>query len=106
MLQDGRTKDVFRELDGFLVLMSVLSTIQNRSDSLVVEPEEQVLAEVIQSTRLVFMIASEAMHEYPENDEYFRVSDFLRCAVIDVLTCVQESRRIRAIGRCHAWPRI
>jgi len=75
MLQDACTKDVFRELDGFVVLMSVLSTIQAvASEGLVIEPEEQVLAEGLQSTRLVFMIASEAMHQHSENTEYFNVS--------------------------------
>lgn len=73
MLQDGCTKDVFRELDGFLVLMSVLSTIQSQQGP-VVEPEEQVLSEVLESTRLVFMIVSDAMHKHSENAEYFKVS--------------------------------
>jgi len=73
MLQDGCTKDVFRELDGFLILTSVLSTIHTVYDGPVIEPEEQVLAEVLESTRLVFMIVSEAMIEHSENAEYFRV---------------------------------
>jgi hypothetical protein len=74
MLQDACTKDVFRELDGFVVLMSVLSTVQATSRGPVIEPEEQILADELQSTRLVFMIASEAMHEHVENTEYFNVS--------------------------------
>ncbi|KAG6860352.1 hypothetical protein C0995_012421, partial [Termitomyces sp. Mi166 len=39
--QDAGTKDVFRELDGFLILMSLLSNAQNRSNSLVATPPEQ-----------------------------------------------------------------
>jgi hypothetical protein len=74
MLQDTCTKDVFRELDGFVVLMSVLSMVQVTREGPVVEPEEQVLAEELRCTRLVFMIASEAMHEHVENTEYFNVS--------------------------------
>ncbi|GLB40924.1 putative WD40 repeats [Lyophyllum shimeji] len=71
-LQDAHTKDVFRELDGFLILMSLLSNIQDRSNSLVVEPEEQVLSEVLESTRLIFTNLSEAMNDHTENAEYFR----------------------------------
>lgn len=74
MLQDGRTKDVFRELDGFVVLMSVLSGVRDNSGGFVVEPEEQVSEEATQATRLVFMITSEAMQEHAENAEFFRVS--------------------------------
>jgi hypothetical protein len=42
------TKDVFKDIDGFLYLMSVLSTIQDRPTELAVdEPETQVLQETI-----------------------------------------------------------
>ncbi|KAF9002530.1 hypothetical protein BDQ17DRAFT_1357028 [Cyathus striatus] len=60
VLQDSCTKDVFREMDGFLVLMSVLSTIYDMEDG---EGE---------GARLVFMILSETMYEHQENLEYFR----------------------------------
>lgn len=74
MLQDGRTKDVFREMDGFVVLMSVLSSIRDGSTGgMIVEPEEQVQQEVVQATRIVFMITSEAMFNHPENAAFFRV---------------------------------
>lgn len=73
MVQDRHTKDVFREMDGFLVLMSVLAGIWD-ANALVVEPEPQLLYEVTEGTRLVFENMSEAMHEHPENAEYFRVS--------------------------------
>ncbi|KAF5370942.1 hypothetical protein D9615_009793 [Tricholomella constricta] len=72
LLQDAHTKDVFRELDGFLILMSLLSNIQDRTSSLVVEPEEQVLSEVLKGTRLIFTNLSEAMSDHAENAEYFR----------------------------------
>ena len=71
MLQDACTKDVFREMDGFLVLMSVLSTIhptfsqETRADT--------AGAELLESTRLVFMILSEALHKHNENAQYFKV---------------------------------
>ncbi|KAF8154493.1 hypothetical protein B0H34DRAFT_660452 [Crassisporium funariophilum] len=73
MLQDACTKNIFRELDGFLCLMSVLSTIQDRpNDTVVVEPEAQVMEETVECTRWVFVILSEAMKDYQENSEYFR----------------------------------
>ncbi|KAG5653218.1 hypothetical protein H0H81_001695 [Sphagnurus paluster] len=75
--QDAHTKDVFRELDGFLILMSLLSNIQDRSGSLVVEPEEQVLSEVLESTRLIFMNLSEAMNDHAENAAYFQSQDIV-----------------------------
>ncbi|KAG5645386.1 hypothetical protein DXG03_006339 [Asterophora parasitica] len=72
LLQDAHTKAVFRELDGFLILMSLLSNIQDRSSALVVEPEEQVLDEVLEGSRLVFTNISEALNDHAENVEYFR----------------------------------
>ncbi|KAK7049866.1 Beige protein-like 1 [Paramarasmius palmivorus] len=76
MLQDAITKEVFRELDGFLVLMSTLSTTETRpqASSPVSEPEEQVLADAIEGIRLVFMVASEAMYDHAENTDYFNTS--------------------------------
>ena len=74
MLQDACTKDIFKEMDGFLYLMSVLSSIQDRPTGVaVVEPEGQVLQETIQCTRWVFLIFSEAMKNHHANTEYFRV---------------------------------
>ena len=100
LVQDPRTKDVFRELDGFLVLMSVLSTVQEQPSSgsapgpssspIVVvsdgdryaggddddDGEEPVLVDVVERTRLVFMILSQAMYGHPLNAEWFRVGCF------------------------------
>ncbi|KAF9006328.1 hypothetical protein BDZ89DRAFT_1144797 [Hymenopellis radicata] len=67
MLQDARTKEVFRELDGFIMLMSLLSTLLVAQEGPIHEPEEQILLEVLESIRLVFMIVSDAIHDYPEN---------------------------------------
>ncbi|KAF9466003.1 hypothetical protein BDZ94DRAFT_1252774 [Collybia nuda] len=93
LLQDGHTKDVFRELDGFLILMSVLSSIRDGSSALVVEPEEQVLEEVLEGTCFVFMSMSEAMNEHLENATYFRnvvgyesLADAIRGLVSDTKT--------------------
>lgn len=53
--------------------MSVLSTLQTTREGLVMEPEERVLSEVQECSRLVFMLASEAMRDHKENSDYFRV---------------------------------
>jgi len=73
MLQDDHTKNIFRELDGFLILMSLLSNIQDRPHKGIVEPEEQVLLDVFETIRLIFVNLAEAMNEHLENSEYFRV---------------------------------
>ncbi len=54
--------------------MNVLSTIQSCNDGPVREPDEQVLLEVLETIRMVFMIVSDAISDHPENAEYFRVS--------------------------------
>lgn len=71
MLQDACTKDVFREMDGFLVLMSVLSTIHPTFSK--ETREEAAGSELLEATRLVFVILSEALHKHNENVVYFRV---------------------------------
>jgi hypothetical protein len=54
--------------------MSVLSTVQTAREGPVIEPEDQVLSDVQECSRLVFTLASEAIHEHKENSDYFRVS--------------------------------
>lgn len=53
--------------------MSVLSTLQMTREGPVMEPEERVLSEVQECSRLVFMLASEAVRDHKENSDYFRV---------------------------------
>ncbi|KAL0958994.1 hypothetical protein HGRIS_014308 [Hohenbuehelia grisea] len=89
MTQDGCTKDVFRELDGFLLLINVLSMSQLASPGPVVEPEEQVVNRALENARLAFTIASEAMYDHAENTEFFRTSvgyHSLADAIIPLLT--------------------
>jgi hypothetical protein len=76
MQQDAHTKDVFRELDGFLTLMSLLSSVQDRPHTVVVEPEEQVLLQVLETVRLIFVNLAEATNDHLENSEYFRVRSY------------------------------
>lgn len=72
MLQDACTKDVFRELDGFLTIISTLSTLNAPRQGPIAEPEEQVRAEMLEGTHLIFSIASEAMYDHEENSEFFQ----------------------------------
>ncbi|KAJ6464029.1 beach-domain-containing protein [Mycena sanguinolenta] len=67
MMQDAsaRTKDVFREMDGFVILMSALSTAHDRTGGGGVE-------ETIECSRLAFIIASDAITDHPENALYFQ----------------------------------
>lgn len=82
MLEDTCTKDVFREMDGFLVIINILSTLRMyREESLTTEREEQVLSETIEIARLVFVIVSEAMSDDEINSQYFEV-----CHIIFICT--------------------
>ncbi|KAF4607270.1 hypothetical protein EYR38_001331 [Pleurotus pulmonarius] len=74
MLQNSCTKDVFRELDGFLFLIKALSTTQLQSNGPVIEPEDQLVERAIQTARLVFAILRDAMKDHPGNATYFRTS--------------------------------
>ncbi|KAF9014685.1 beach-domain-containing protein [Hymenopellis radicata] len=94
MLQDARTKEVFRELDGFIMLMSVLSTLRVAQEGPIHEPEEQILLEVLESIRLVFMIVSDAIHDYPENAEYFKESVGFKSLSLAIRDLVSDKRTV------------
>ncbi|KAF7343336.1 hypothetical protein MVEN_01765900 [Mycena venus] len=68
MMQDvpGATKDVFREMDGFVGLMSALSTAHERNGT------EESISETIECSRLAFMITSDAITDHAENADYFK----------------------------------
>lgn len=74
LLQDPVTKDVLRELDGFLALIGALAALHAPRQGPVAEPEEQVVEEMMEGARLVFAIVSEAMWEHEVNKRYFEVS--------------------------------
>ena len=109
MLQDACTKDVFREMDGFLMLMSVLSTI-HPTFSQETTRGESAGTELLEVTRLTFLILSEALHKHNENVEHFKVS----ARAIFIPTCVSREdvsvtntiivdlRRLRIFLASHA----
>lgn len=83
MQQDAVTKDIFREMDGFLSLMSVLASLSTgmaKSEELatpetpiLVEPPLQLEETTQECVKLVLMVLSEAMEGSVENEVYFRV---------------------------------
>ena len=93
MLEDAATKDVFREMDGFLVVMSVLSTLQAVDD-------EVAKTEVLEATRLAFVMLSESLEDHADNQEYFKVCiDWgTRPCLIDV----QNSVGFESLGEAMA----
>jgi hypothetical protein len=61
-------------MDGFLAIINILSTLCTyREENLTTERREQVLGEIIEAARLVFVIVSEAMYEDENNSQYFEV---------------------------------
>jgi hypothetical protein len=61
-------------MDGFLAIINILSTLCTyREENLTTERREQVLGEIIEAARLVFVIMSEAMYEDENNSQYFEV---------------------------------
>jgi len=89
MLEDACTKEVFRELDGFLAIINILSTLRMcREECLSTEREEQALSEIIEAARLVFVIASEAMSDDEMNSQYFEV-----CHIIPVRPVLMPFQR-------------
>ena len=63
--QNACTKDVFREMDGFLVLINLFTTVDMGEPS-----TEQVLEQL----RLTFSILSAVLKQHATNMDYFRVS--------------------------------
>ncbi|KAF8962103.1 beach-domain-containing protein [Flammula alnicola] len=82
MQQDAATKDIFRELDGFLSLMSLLASLSVGVDNdheivyvtspVLVEPPSQLREDMQECLKLVFMVLGEAMEGSVDNEVYFR----------------------------------
>ena len=63
--QDECTKDVFREMDGFLVLINLFTTV---------DMGEPPIEQVLEQLRLAFAILSTVLKQHAVNMDYFRVS--------------------------------
>ncbi|CCA74832.1 hypothetical protein PIIN_08801 [Serendipita indica DSM 11827] len=68
MVEEPRTKDVFREMDGFLVMVGILSALASSDDTEDNVNNEEQRIEVI---RLAFAIISEGMRDHRVNTLYF-----------------------------------
>lgn len=85
MEQDACTKDIFREMDGFLSLMSVLASLSVVPEENVPPPEAMPMSPVIieptgqieqdrrDCIKQVFTVLGHAMAGSAENEVYFRV---------------------------------
>lgn len=70
MVEEPATKDVFRELDGFLVITSLLSSLRSNDEE---EADSRDLIERMEVARLALAITSEAMMDHTHNRDYFEV---------------------------------
>ncbi|CCM01781.1 uncharacterized protein FIBRA_03848 [Fibroporia radiculosa] len=84
MLEDVTTKDVFRETDGFLVVISVLSALQADLGN-----NEARRVQILDATRLAFVILAEALYQHGENIDFFKHSvgyDSLTQAILGLVS--------------------
>lgn len=110
MLENACTKEVFREMDGFLAIINTLSTLPMcRKESPTTEREEQALGNTIEVARLVFVIGSEAMIDNEMNSQYFEVRHIIRYFYLYCPYALSVSRRVRVprssvAVTCHRRP--
>ncbi|EJC99617.1 beach-domain-containing protein [Fomitiporia mediterranea MF3/22] len=67
MIEEPCTKDVFRELDGYLLLINVLSILHSY-----IEQEGSELMQIEECERLAFNLLAESMNGNIENSQYFQ----------------------------------
>lgn len=78
MIEDSCTKDVFRELDGYLLVVNVLSILH---PYLEMEGSGTTLTE--DGERLAFMLLAESLKGHIANQSYFEVRTQFICDVND-----------------------
>ncbi|KAG8823617.1 hypothetical protein FRC17_009281 [Serendipita sp. 399] len=86
MVEESRTKDVFRELDGFLVVVGMLSALgpQDQGEGATINSATRM-----ETIRLAFAILSEGMRDHPVNTDYFNKQvgyTLLKQAITSLLT--------------------
>jgi hypothetical protein len=103
MVEDACTKDVFRELDGFLLIVNVLSILHpyleielqmlvQNNDEQGSREEELVSAgtssmQTLEGERLAFMLLAESLDGHWINQRYFEV----RCVAKKILKTGNET---------------
>ena len=95
MQQDACTKAKFREMDGFLSLMSVLAALSISVDGstpeeapmtpvpALVEPPSQLEEDRKECLKLTFIVLSEAMEGEEDSEAFFRVGLILSSILIN-----------------------
>jgi len=73
MLEDACTKDVFRELVGYLLLVNFLSILHTELEVQTQQPVDELLKKVNEGQRLAFTIFGESMKDHSVNRTYFEV---------------------------------
>lgn len=68
MVEDACTKDVFRELDGYLLIINVLAILH-----VYLEMEESGTTQTEEGERLAFMLLAESLSGHTTNQRYFEV---------------------------------
>ena len=74
MLENACTKDVFRELDGFLLIVNVLSILHAYFEKERHEDSPTETTQTEDGERLAFMLLAESVSGHPSNRLYFEVS--------------------------------
>ena len=73
MVEDSCTKDVFRELDGYLLVVNVLAVLQAY-----LEQEGSLnINEIEEGERLAFMLIAESLSGHNQNQYYFEACNVL-----------------------------
>ncbi|KAH7926600.1 beach-domain-containing protein [Leucogyrophana mollusca] len=72
--QNASTRDVFRNADGFLVLIHVLSMLPASLENSSVTPDSTPINEIFSCMQDTFLIASEALRDHERNIRFFRES--------------------------------
>lgn len=75
MVEDACTKDVFRELDGYLLIVNVLSILHVYLEMESSSEKDGAPTETEDGERLAFMLFSESLKGHVRNQVHFEVSN-------------------------------
>ncbi len=95
MLENACTKDVFRELDGFLLIVNVLSILHAYFEK---ERQADVPPETTQTEdgeRLAFMLLAESVSGHPSNQLFFEVSQLIAVSLTSYEPLLADTRWVR-----------
>ena len=73
MLEDACTKDVFRELDGYLLIVNALSILHAHLEMDKGSPTDAEPTQTEDGERLAIMLLAESINGHLVNERYFEV---------------------------------